>query len=539
MSSSPMDRKNYKCPCCNNPWGAATGEFFAKLCQACDETKKPISRENMDTSVLPSTNFYQYSNGKWLEAHPIPPCYPNWNNFLVLHSKSQEKLKALLEELRDKSSSATNDDDDACTEEETKVAAFFAAAMDEAAVEAASVEPVRPILDAVDKAVEAHKDGAKTELARLMGFMALEFGVSFFFGIGVSPDNGKTDHSILQVAQGGLGLPDRDYYFNEAKQEQRETYRQAVAFMLTLLVDPSATEATEECNAAAMKVFDLENSLAESHMTKTENRDPHATFNKMTVSDFVKLAGAGFDFVAYLEAATGKTAHEGLGEINIRNVEALKRVAEVVSAADAATLEYYMRWHVVKSCAPYLSQALVRAHFDFYEKTLMGTQEIKPRWKRALAFTETALGEALGKLYCAKYFDEESSKEWALAVADKVRQALEARLKEVDWMKADSTRSEALKKMSKFGGTFTFSSRLGRVFLGLIPFSFPTKPCIVKIIYPDKWTDYGSLVITLEMSFLEMVLAARKFDRLQDIKEINAPTDKIMKWLMSPQTINA
>jgi len=513
MSSSPMDRKNYKCPCCNNPWGAATGEFFAKLCQTCDDSTtsaspndKPISRDNIDPSVLPSTNFYQYSNGKWLQNNPIPSGYPNWNNFLILHTKSQENLKTILEGLREGNGSGTE-----CTEEEAKVATFFAAAMDEATIEAAGVEPVRPILQVVDKAVAAHMNGAKAELAEQLGLMALEFGISFFFSIGVSPDNDNTDHSILQVSQGGLGLPDRDYYFDETKQDQREAYKDAAAFMLTLLADPSATEATEENKAMAIKVFDLEKSLAEKHMTKTENRDPHATFNKMIVTDFVNTTGNGsFDFVAYLEAATGKTAHEGLGEINIRNVEALKRVAEVISSVDDATLEYYLRWHVVKSCAPYLSQALVQAHFDFYEKTLMGTQEIKPRWKRAMAFTETALGEALGKLYCAKYFDE-TSKERALKVVEKVRQALEERLKEVDWMKADSTRAEALKKMSKFG---------------------------VKIGYPDKWTDYGSLVITAEMSFLDMVMASRKFDRLQDIKEMNAPTDKL-KWFMTPQTINA
>ena len=183
-------------------------------------------------------------------------------------------------------------------------------------------------------------------------------------------------------------------------------------------------------------------------MTRTENRDPHATYNKMTIAELTERGKGAFDFAAYLLAATGKDV-DALGDINVYNTKALEKVADVASSVESDTLRAYLRWNVVRSCAPYLSKAFVEEQFDFFEKTLMGTDEIKPRWKRAMAFTEAALGEALGKLYCAKYFDEES-KQSALVIVEKVRQALEDRLKEVDWIKSDSTRTEALKKMERF-----------------------------------------------------------------------------------------
>lgn len=509
--SDPASSRGYKCPCCNNPWSAATGEFFAKLCGECEAvppSKAGLDRSNMDFDTAPSTNFYQYSNGKWLEKNPIPAGYPNWNSFLILHTQSQENLKNLLEGLCDKG-------DDECTPEERKVAAFFAAAMDEEAIEAAGVGALTQVLqlvdDIVDKKGSSDDDSSSSVYAQKLGTLALQYGVAPFFNIGVSPDNSYTDHSLLQVSQGGLGLPDRDYYFDEDKEETREAYLKTVALMLTMLEDPTATEATESNNAAAQAIFDLEKSMAEKHMTKTENRDPHATYNKMSIANFVAMSSdkGSFAFGDYFEAATTKKVAD-LGDINVRNVEALKKVGEVASSVDASTLASYLRWHVVKSCAPYLSKAFVQTLFDFYEKTLMGTQEMKPRWKRAMAFTESAIGEALGKLYCAKYF-EESSKERALKVVEQVRQALEARLMEVEWMTADETRNQALKKMASFG---------------------------IKIGYPDKWTDYSSLEIDSNTPFMDMVFRSREFDSLQDVKEMNAPTDRA-KWFMTPQTINA
>mmetsp|Transcript_10889 Transcript_10889/g.22253 ORF Transcript_10889/g.22253 Transcript_10889/m.22253 type:complete len:558 (-) Transcript_10889:788-2461(-) len=503
-----------KCPCCSNPWSAATGEFFTKLCQECEakstdgskeKRNSGLSRSNMDFDRPPGQNFYLYSNGNWMKENPIPAGYPSWNSFMALRIKSQEDLKDILTGLQE---TLLKDQATSVGEEEKKVADFYLAALDENAIENLGVEPLRPLLDLCAEAWSKRENA--TEYAKCLGKMTYYYHISPFFGIGASPDMANSSHSIAQVYQGGIKLPDRDYYFDEDKEEKRASYKQFMALMLTLLDDPSATSPSGGAIATAEKVFDLEKSLAEAHMTKTENRDPHDTYNKMSIHQLSNLGKGAFDFATYFESATGGKSVDQIGDINVRNVKALETAAQLAQSTESCTLLSYFRWISVVSCAPYLPKAFVQAHFDFYEKTLQGTVEIKPRWKRAMEFTENALGEALGKLYCAKYFDEES-KERALTIVEQVRKALEERLKEVDWMKSETTRENALKKMSNFG---------------------------VKIGYPAKWIDYESLRFEEGEPFLSMVLKARKFANDLEVKEINSPTDR-QKWFMTPQTVNA
>ena len=306
------------------------------------------------------------------------------------------------------------------------------------------------------------------------------------------------------------GLPDRDYYFDEDKEEKRIKYKEHVARMLYLLdqhLEGDGKESRAETDgehwskAAAEQIYQLELDLASSHMTKTENRDPDATYNKMGVEALVDDIGKGkFDFGSYF-VGMGKPPSD-LGNVNVRNKLALKKVAEVLSEVKPQTLRHYLRWHAVSSTAPYLAKAFVEEDFDFFERTLSGTDEIKQRWKRAMAWTERALGEVLGKLYCRKYFDEEC-KERALKIVEQVRQALQERLKEVDWMKADSTRQMALKKMQRFN---------------------------VKIGYPNKWIDYTNLQIDPSSDdFLSMIFKAREFHHNRDVKDMNDKVDR-EKW---------
>ena len=516
--SDPKDDQN--CECCNNPWAAATGDFFSKLCETCvEETKgeeKTLGNKfGVDRSIKPTDDFYLFANKKWMDENPIPAGYPSWNTFLHLHNLSQERLKDLLQDLNNKGADAgagagagagvedANDDT-------KKLAAFYAAAMDEEKIEEAGTQPLQPLLGLCEKASNAASQGDRSALATCLGELILNYGISAFFSIGASPDNINSDHTITQVAQGGIGLPDRDYYFDEDKEDKRVAYKKHVAKMLTLLEDPAAENPSEISIMNAEKVYDVEERLAKIHMTKTENRDPETTYNKMSIPDFAtNICKDKFDFVSYFKAATGKTAEE-LGDINIRNTSALEHATDIVSNIDAEVLHLYLRFRSISSFANYMSKAFVMENFDFREKTLSGTSEIKPRWKRAMAFTESALGEALGQIYCAKYFDE-SCKEKALHIVESVRGALESRLKEVDWMKADSTREQALKKMNEF---------------------------TVKIGYPDEWIDYSPLDITAGEPFLSMIFKSRHFDQLQENKEMNASTDK-KKWFMTPQTINA
>jgi len=510
MSADHNANNPYSCPCCKNPWAAATGDFFAKLCDTCAESKGDNAppaessslRSHMDFSVPPSENFYQYAAGAWMRNNPIPPGYPSWNTFQVLRVQSQERLKTVLDDLI----AASNSNDTTLTVDQAKVAAFYSAALDEEAIERQGTAPLKVVLDLIEESVQ-ETDGTKR--ASLLGQFPARFGLFPFFQLSASPDHKNSTQTVAQLSQGGLGLPDRDYYFDADKADKREAYIQHVATMLTLLQDPTAAStetASQVAQTSARQVYDLELRLAEAHMTKTENRDPEATYNKMTVAELSEQCQRQFDFSAYLEAACHS---KDIGDtVNVRNVAAIQRVAQVVSSIDESTLRSYLQWRTVGSLAPYLSRAFVQQHFDFYEKCLSGTTEIKPRWKRAMEFTESALGEVLGQLYCEKYFDEEC-KERAVAIVENVRQALEARLKEVDWMKAEATRQNALKKMAGFR---------------------------VKIGYPDKWIDYTPLQIESGDSFLEMVFKAEAFDHQRTVDEMNAPTDR-EKWFMTPQTV--
>jgi putative endopeptidase len=418
---------------------------------------------------------------------------------LTLHVQSQENLKVILEEL-----SSKGNGNDGVSDEELKVTLFYKAAMDEDAIEKAGTTPLKPLLEVCEKAVEAASSNDKEALASCLGILVNQYGITPFFSIGVSPDKMNSDHSIAQLSQGGLGLPDRDYYFDEDKQEKRDAYKESVSKFLTLLENPAASKATPENEELASKVFDLETLLAEAHMTRTENRDPHETYNKMTMDKLAAdLCNDSFDFGSYFQSATGKSIEE-LGQLNVRNTKAIAKAAKVAASTDPLILSAYLKWCAISSCAPYMSSPFVKEHFEFFEKTLMGTTEIKERWKRAMSWTESALGEALGKLYCARFFNEES-KQQALDIVENIRQAMEDRLKEVDWIKADATRKEALKKMKSFR---------------------------VKIGYPDEWIDYSPLKIDENMEFLEMVLKAREFDNRIDTKEMNAPTNR-KKWVRS------
>ncbi len=514
-----------KCPCCNNPWAAATSEIFAKLCADCDtsnnKTEKAVTtsslKQFLDETISPTNNFYHYANGSWIQENPIPAGYPSWNTFLQLHTLSQERLKDLLvadTTTRIINTAQTNDGNS----NEIKVKTFYNAAMDEDKIESLGIEPLQNLLELCDNTANAAKDERYEDLASCLGHLLAKYGVSAFFSIGASPDNKQSDMSICQIAQGGLCLPDRDYYFDEDKEDKRIAYKTHIANMLSLLQNNNNNNNSGDIYnndtfiQIANDIFDLETKLAKGHMTKTQNRDPESTYNKMSIHELSSsstYSDPKFSFPNFFHAATNKTIDE-LGHVNIRNIEAIQIATTLITSIDHNVLKNYLRWRSIRSCAQYLTKAFVNEDFNFNEKILAGTNEIKPRWKRAMAFTENALGEALGQMYCAKYFDE-SCKQKALFIVESVRQALEDRLKEVDWIKSDSTRQEALKKMSRFN---------------------------VKIGYPDKWIDYSTLDIQSDDSFMTMIFKSRIFDHEREVNEMNAPTDR-HKWFMTPQTVNA
>ena len=248
--------------------------------------------------------------------------------------------------------------------------------------------------------------------------------------------------------QGGLGLPDRDYYFDEDKAEKRALYEAHVANTLEMLGDSS-----DVAKAGAASVMKLERTLAQAHLTRTEKRDPETTYNKMSVAKLSALCKGALDWPAFLDAAAFKQPKS----LNVQSPPALAVASRCLADATDAELRAYLRWHVGKSYAKHLPKAFVQADFEFFAKQLSGQQELKPRWKRAMAWVEEALGEGIGELYVAKFFGGEA-KGRALDVVERVRKALEARLKEVPWME-DSTRAKALEKMSGFGVKIGFPDK--------------------------------------------------------------------------------
>lgn len=396
--------------------------------------KKSLSRSNMNFDVHPTDDFYRFANGNWLENNHIPQEYSSWGSFLTLHAKNQERLKNIITELAEAPQEIISED-------ERKLCTIYKAAMDEETIERLGVEPLKGILDHVQATVDSMGD--KTALAKNLGLLSFKYGISPFFKISAGLDLLNSEHSLAAIDEGttsllDLGLNDR-YCCRHRKN--------CMAWMFTLLENVQAKEATDNNVALAEKVYNLENTLVQASKTRTENQDPYEEDKKMSIAELTTRCNDKFDFAAYFLGSTGKTVAQ-LGHIRVLDTKAVEKAVELASTVDPVTLLGYLRWTVVVLCAPFLPKAFVDVHFAYFNNYLFGTRQIKPRWKRAMGFIEGAMGDALGKLYCAKYFDK-SSGDRALQMVEKVRQALQDRLKEVDWIKADSTRRQALKKLER------------------------------------------------------------------------------------------
>jgi putative endopeptidase len=491
--------KRFQCPCCNNPWNqtddGAIGTIFCDPCLADDKGYQGIDPKNFDHKESPKDNFYLWSNGGWRAANPIPAEYSSWNTFIALRDLNLERLKVILDELGEGGAGKEVGG--------VKLADYYKNFMDEEAIESRGLSVVSGLRDLCKQ--------AEHNLAKTVATLHSVYGVDVFFGTGSSPDKGNSQHSLGNLRQGGLGLPDRDYYFEESKAEKVDKYLLYVTKVFQLLgEDPAFPEYADVgiCAGLAAAILALEKSIASTHLTRTASRDPNLTYNKMSVIDLITLTGGNtespdFDWRVYFEAM-GK-GEEQLGEINVSSVEAIRKASSFMRGP---VLQHYLLFHCVNSFSMHLPRALVEAHFVFFQQELMGTVQQLPRWKRALQGLEAALGDELGQLYVAKHFREDA-KQRALVVVESVREALEERLLEVQWM-SEATRVEAMAKMRKFK---------------------------VKIGFPDRWVDYSNLAIQRDLHF-ENVVAARGFAFRLEVSRMNAPTD-LLRWYMTPQTVNA
>jgi predicted metalloendopeptidase len=459
----------------------------AERLTSIEQNPPPLDVKNMDTSVKPQDDFYLYANGGWLKRNPVPPAYARWSSFDELTEKNNEALHKIAEK-------AANIHVDPKTGPEVeKVGNYYASGMDEKIIEAARTKPLGDEL----KRIDAIKD--RTDLLKAIAHLHT-IAVGAFFGFGSGQDEKDSTREIAQAVQGGLGLPDRDYYIktDEDSEKKRAAYIEHVTKMLTLLGEP-ANEAADD----AKKIMAFETSLAKGSRTRVELRDPQKNYNKMTQADLQKLT-PDWNWADYFKAINLAEP----GDINVGQPEFFRAANAAFTNTSIDDWKAYLRWHLINAAAAELSNDFVNEDFNFNQGVLRGTKEIKPRWKRVVASTDGALGEALGKLYVADYFPPEA-KARALEMINNLKAALTDRIKTLDWMD-EPTKQQALKKLAAMN---------------------------VKIGYPDKWRDYSLLKIDKGPYVLNAMRAAN-FEVNRDIKKIGKLVDR-SEWEMTPPTVNA
>ncbi len=446
---------------------------------------KGIEPADIDRGAKPCDDFYQYANGAWRAANPIPPSMVRWSRRWAAGETAKEQLKVILDDV-----SALKDWPAGSVEQ--LIGDHYASCMDEARVDGLGAAPVRPWLDEI--AALADRRAVERMIGRLH-----DHGLAVPFSLSSSPDNHEPSRVIAEVRASGLGLPDRDYYLKpEARfQEAREKYRAHVARMFEL-----AGSSADDAAAASEAVFGLEKRLAEASLDNVALRDPRATDHKTTFAELQKLA-PGFDWPAWFDAARLPRA-----DLNVAEPKFLAAVDTLLSEAPLSTWKAYLQWQALRGSAGALSRPFVEESFAFYGRTLAGAREMKPRWKRCAESTDSLLGEALGRKYVEKHFPPEAKarmqelvRNLLLAMGDTIRG--------LTWM-GDETKRQALEKLS------TFNPKVG---------------------YPDRWLDYSAVPIRRD-AFFANTLAGRRFGVQDDRGQIGKAVDR-GRWGMTAPTSNA
>ncbi|HEY6946811.1 MAG TPA: M13 family metallopeptidase [Candidatus Acidoferrum sp.] len=467
----------------------AVGVAYAGLRGSLDAAEQPKSwgfdTANLDKTCKPCDDFYKFAMGGWMKANPIPPEYSIWGSFSQLADRNQKNLREILEAAATaKAAQGSN---------EQKIGDFYASCMDTTAIDAAGAKPIEPDLTQI-AAVQTLAD-LQAETARLQ---SKGVGVLFRFN---STQDAKDSSQVTGAAfQGGLGLPEREYYLkqDEKSQKLREDYVKHVANMFELLGDSANTSSQE-----AATVLKIETALATASMKNTDLRDPDKTYHKMTRAELKTLTPT-FSWASYFKAV----GHPELNDINVGQPDFFKALDAQLTSTPIADWKTYLRWHLVSTAAPGLSEKFVNEDFDFRGKTLTGAKEIQPRWKRCVQATDRNLGEALGQVYVQKYFPP-AAKARALEMVHNLLAALKDDLQTLPWM-GPETRTQATAKLEAFA---------------------------VKIGYTDKWRDYSALKID-RRSHAENLVRAAEFDFARRLNKIGKPVDRT-EWGMTPPTVNA
>jgi len=455
-------------------------------CGGLQTLQTGIDIANLDTTVAPGTDFYRYATGGWTDAHPLTAEYARFGSFDLLAENNRLQLRELIEGVAAQTNEAGSIAD--------KIATMYNSAMDSVSLNKQGLEPIREDLQSIAACYDAK------ELFRLYSSLQVK-GISGMFGYYIDADIKDSKNNLLQVRQSGLHMGQKDYYLDtdSATVAIREAYKQYMTNMFTRC--KVTTDA--DCAQRVSDVLAVETRLAKASKSRTELRDDEANYHKMATSQFYKQY-PGLQLQHYLSIHGAAKATE----LSVGQPEFMKEVEAIWSDTPLQTLKDYVSWQLIDAASSYLDDAMRAETFDFYGKVMSGRQEDRPRWKRAVSATESALGEAVGQLYVEKYFPA-AAKERMTQLVRNLQVALGERIDAQEWM-SDSTKAVAHDKLNAF---------------------------IVKVGYPDKWKDYSKLEIGRNYwTNIKNVAAWENFDEVE--RRLNKPVDNTV-WYMTPQTVNA
>jgi putative endopeptidase len=460
----------------------------SKVKNTTDSVKKypAFDVQNMDTTIKPGDDFFIYSNGTWLKNNPIPADKNSRSTFDELFERNRHDIREIIEE-----AAAVKEVQPGSNVE--KIGAFYNSGMDTISIERLGLSPLKMFFDKIES-IKSIAD------VQSVGAFFQTYQISPFFAVFSNQDSKNSTSVIAQCSQAGIGLPERDYYFNndESTKKIREKYLIHLTKMFELLKDePSVAGKNAET------VMKMETQLAKASFTNVENQDPQKTYNKVTIEELNKLA-PDIKWHSYFT----QVGYPELSEVNIWQPSFMKELNNMMKTVPVDNWKTFLRWQLINSTAAYLGKEFVDQNFDFYNRTLTGQEKMEPRWKLILDVTSGSLGESIGQLYVKKYFPPIAKQKMTDLIMN-LKKSLKQRIENLTWM-GPQTKQEALAKLGKMG---------------------------VKVGYPDKWRDYSGLSISSE-SYVLNVLNSQAFEFRYSMDKVGKPVDPT-EWGMTPQTVNA
>lgn len=451
------------------------------------ESGHGIDRGNLDTSVSPKENFFEYANGGWMKAHPLTPEYSRYGMFDQLRENAKTQLKELIDNL------SQNPDSKVKGTNAQKVHDIYAMGMDSVRLTNEGADPLKPFLEKVNTF-------DTRDLAGMLAWMHNGL-TSSLFSTGVGSDYNNADMNILHVGETGLGLGDRDYYLekNETNEKILKEYEKYVKRIVRL-----AGYSDEDAQRIWENTIKMETLIAEHKLTREQKRTPTLRNNVMTVEELAERF-PNINWNRYFEVL----GLPDIEKVNVSSVGYISWLNEFLPQLSEQMLRDYLTYEVIADSSQLLGEEFEKADFEFYDMVLSGKEEQEPRWKRAMTIPNSMFGEAIGQLYVEKYFPEEN-KEYMKLLVENLKEALGQHIDNLSWM-SDETKAKAHEKLSTFR---------------------------VKIGYPDKWKDYSEIEIDPEKSYLENVYEASKWYHQDNYRKVGKPVDRD-EWMMTPQTVNA